>query len=1228
MNDNLIFLNDSVDNKTDDVIGFDSYVNKLSDAIDADAQMIAITSPFGSGKTSIIDLLIKKRDTVKNERILKVPMWSQLNNLDCQDKSNELHKNFLYQIGNAIDNRKGTYINRRLSGNYGLLKLHVNKPIYWILVVLSILLAIFGWVAKNYTDILISFLPFLKDVKDYIFPVSCFLALTFIIITITRAEIIFSSKNSENSRNIESDEIIDLYRNEIINRKGIIYSAVINILQRIPVIKYLFRFLNTKKYIVVIEDLDRSDDGSAVIKFLMELRKYYILSNANDKTHSNKIVFIVNIKPETSIFDELSQEDKAQYTDENGNLKQNLYAKLFDYILNLQTINIVDYDTILKGLLENKSNNIKKLLNLEKTSNLLEIPGMQWIIRGQEIDIREIKNRLNRAFLSYETLLSRFPDRINEIDFEKCCIASYVTTAFEEDFINTDDNAFEKLIEYSLIGKLDYNNCKNILALGYPMSTNYLDELIKLIEAQLISDDYRMYFYNYPKKSKILNNDEAIIQKAILYDENSDNLNSIVKDTLESGSDIIENSFKKLNQLKIKLPLSVMHTENLFLQAIKYSYDLVLSMFEKMNTSEASADKNIASIISILNYDKNRTAYNQSIIKDFCAIWETIFDEDSLLKLRSTICNHFANEIMWYKQLFSAPHSLISINELTQLSLSDGLDLIDIESDSFSEEYINYVVERFTKTESYTEELSQKVKSLIINTLDMFDYEDILNSCFMYMLHTKQIVPECEQIIISVIAPEDGYLDTEPVESYHQRKEIFDKYREVINNTPVEKIAKETLNNINSIDEFDTSYDYTEEVASLLIENGYNLMYILVCINIGIKIDFSSSNIITGIKNNISWLKEHSFEFLSIREQVIQNATNIFDYGFCFDDNFKQISEDEFKLLLRRKDINKNNILNFIPANADDTIVPYVAEYLNWSFINNSIAFEIIKSISKFDDSVINLFFDAINFTNAIQYYRFSNEKKKEVKKIFNNSLCLDTTKGMLRFMNNTRFLDSTFDKSLINNLNDDVDQELYVHIVDNRLGGYMTKHTLINITSLSRYPKFNNYNDICERLFREKKLLAYVIIKSRSLGKFEIDEEKRLDLLWETYIEIFTGSKFQDVQEYMSQNTEFLELIRDKQTYEDFDSTTLMRLSKIKQNVELLNEVFSRGQSFAINYFSVFDKGFVDYNSEKEFVKLLGENISVLKSDNVRNNAYNQLWDRSLKARYTTFRKANGCSY
>ena len=104
MDDKIIFLNNSINQKSEDAIGYDAYVDKLNTAINSGAKMIAITSPFGSGKTTIIDLLSEKRAVNKNEKILKIPMWSQLNCLTADDNNSiELHKNFLYQISSAID---------------------------------------------------------------------------------------------------------------------------------------------------------------------------------------------------------------------------------------------------------------------------------------------------------------------------------------------------------------------------------------------------------------------------------------------------------------------------------------------------------------------------------------------------------------------------------------------------------------------------------------------------------------------------------------------------------------------------------------------------------------------------------------------------------------------------------------------------------------------------------------------------------------------------------------------------------------------------------------------------------------------------------------------------------------------------------------------------------------------------------------------------------------------
>ncbi len=287
MDNELLFLNKSIDNKENDIIGFDTYVDKLDNAIESGAQMIAITSPFGSGKTSIIELLKKKRTTKTREKFLNIQMWSQLDGKNVKEKSCELHKNFLYQIGSAISQRKGTFINRRLSNNYGLLKLHINKPAYWALLVFASISALLGWLCKEHSNTVVEYIPFLEKLVDNLSIPLFILAAFLFLIVITGAEIIFSSKKSENSRAIEADEIIDLYRNEIIDDKGRWLYLICRWLKFIPFVKKI-PILTSRKYIIVIEDLDRSNDYDAVVNFLKELSKYYIVSN--DKKTTFKMI--------------------------------------------------------------------------------------------------------------------------------------------------------------------------------------------------------------------------------------------------------------------------------------------------------------------------------------------------------------------------------------------------------------------------------------------------------------------------------------------------------------------------------------------------------------------------------------------------------------------------------------------------------------------------------------------------------------------------------------------------------------------------------------------------------------------------------------------------------------------------------------------------------------------------------------------------------------------------
>ena len=164
----IIFLNTPISDNMQDVIGVDTYVRRLNYAIDSGAQMIAITAPFGSGKTSVIELLEKERASEllnarnvsknkvvsneskdenrkqnrqcrkrirewkkqrKNEKIIKISMWSQLYGEDSEDKINDLHRSFIFQFASQINHKRGTYIRRRLNPNYGLMKLHVKNII-------------------------------------------------------------------------------------------------------------------------------------------------------------------------------------------------------------------------------------------------------------------------------------------------------------------------------------------------------------------------------------------------------------------------------------------------------------------------------------------------------------------------------------------------------------------------------------------------------------------------------------------------------------------------------------------------------------------------------------------------------------------------------------------------------------------------------------------------------------------------------------------------------------------------------------------------------------------------------------------------------------------------------------------------------------------------------------------------------------------------------------------
>ncbi len=821
MSDNkkMIYLNTPITAKENDIIGLSVCADKLSDAIDEGAQMIAITSPFGSGKTSVIDLLQEKRAANKNEHILKIPMWSQLHQLENQ--TNELHKNFLYQISSLINHKRGTYISRRLSNNYGLLTLHANKQRSWLFFTIAILFGCAAWCVNYFSDNVENFIPILKDKSEYLTIALSIIAIYICIIVFTRAEIIFSSQKSEKERTIEEDEIIDLYRTEILK-----YGTRFGEWVRRKTKTCTRRPLREHKYIIVVEDLDRTNDGESVIEFLTELRKYYLPTNySNSKTarFKNEVVFIVNIKSESVLLSEIESKrikaiESNAIKDENEDIVANnhiskeyinehLFAKIFDYVLDLQTINIVDYETILEGLLEAKRDILSKM-ELKTSGKLIEIPGMFWIIRGKTLDIREIKNRLNKSFLIFETLQDRFSEKNDIISFEKCAIAAYLTTAFEHEFHLTDDMAFQKLIELNIKHELNLTSCKNILN---TTNDEYVKSVSELIESQLIDDTYRMYFYNYPKDSKIYSYSETIIQKAILYGEDSEELDSAIDNVINCNSSIIVDSFEKMNRLKLRLPPTVYWHEKLYIQALSYAENEIILWLDNFDKSKSAIDKNISEILRILGYDFPRKKYSSAQAKRFCDSWEKVFSEDGLLKLRACLCEQFPNEIIWYKSLFFGVHNIIKISEMQFLSVADCINLINIQNDKFGLNEVNYIVERFCEIDNVSNLDVEKIKSFLISAKSKISLAEASKSYLKFMRKLNDIIPEFESTIVEFLNTEPDDEDEDDCLVLVEKQEsIFIEYQELINQVDCKQLTNQTLTNISEIQKFNGYERYSE----------------------------------------------------------------------------------------------------------------------------------------------------------------------------------------------------------------------------------------------------------------------------------------------------------------------------------------------------------------------------------------------------------------------------------
>lgn len=1201
----VVFLDKTIKDKKEDVLGSFSDAVIISKAIDGGAEMIAVTSSFGAGKSSIIDLMTSyRKEQDKKEEVVKVSMWSQIcNNRFSQGNGDnetyrvEMHKNLLYQICSQLSLKKGSYIIQKLSPDYGVLKAQVKDQKYKYTAFVGIILLVLLWINEH----LYQLLPVCASsnvAKLLISLVAVFL----IILAIFNSEIIYSSHNTKQQKDKSIEELIDIFKNALIEAK-------------------VGEGNNRERIIVVVEDLDRTDNTQAVKQFLIQLRRFYIDSRTKTKNAVNPdVVFIVCLKNESCALED-------SYIKENN---EKLYEKIFDYIYDLSEINYIDYEFILTQLIEQKRGEIEALGLLGQGQAATNIDGIDWITYGENLSMRLIKDRLNRSLSKYITLKNRF-GLDTEISYTKCAAAAYVVTTYEEDFYKTDSNLFDDLIDAYITNELDqiiadYDD-QRITNLG----NDYLLFISNLIKDGIIDEEYRLYYYNYPWNSRVLNRDERIVQAALLHKKTVDSLEESVEAVKNSHSRIINESFEKLHRLGTHFPQIVFENEILYVEALRGYDDKVYEWLEGLGYSAEGIEKSAESIIRILNYDKSRNYYNEGIIEHICRIIVANANAEELLVLRGRICKYFPEEISLYKTLFVGTTPIISKDEIRSISVNDATLLINQDHAGFDISYLSALLNEINNGEKYDINL---LSDFFRSTLDTIEQETGDNSKAIVYIDFMKTTRCHDRLLASYVVNWENC-----IERFNQGKtvteglqnsfnEVIKKYTELINLLAAKDLDGAAIINIvklMSCDKINWELTFGESVIPYINVKEHGLVALYIYLKNEKAVPFNSSWVFETVNNSIEKITSNKKYFYELRWQLIrQKSTVITKYKLLFSDKCPIITKPELNAL-GNNTISDRTILSLVPASLiDENNAVYIAEFFSNRKQNNLFVKDYFSLISGTESAVAELLLSLSDFSN-IPYYKLPKKTKSKIKTAVEDSLSLNDETGMLHFMKYTKSLDAEFEvhfDELIKT--DEAFRKEYFAIVNSTLDETINA---ITVHVICQSPRYYDLNDKARNaLYASGEYKWYVVSGILHNDWFAYEKTKK-ENLWDTYAQLLL-SDLETTTEKMLLNKEFITDAMDEQVFkriEGQNESKRMRFAKVNQTKESLDEVYEYySNAFCIQYFSEI-AGFRDESAAMYFVEIVERDSDILKSDKVFKNTYEKLLNGTLRMRYTRARRKEG---
>lgn len=1181
------YINKPIANADFDEIGMEVYVDYLESAIEQQASMISVVSRFGTGKSSLIELLKRKYNgwekfgKHKCKRVYcQINLWSQLEEQnpeksDSNVKTLELHRTFLYQLIAAVHPKKSSYFSKRTSRNFGMFRISTENSFWNLWINLAVVLFLGAMLGQHFSEQIIGSGILGEKTLSILVLAGYAVCAVIVVLIILRTEIIFSSKNSEGNRQIEENELIDLYRENVLVPKKW-YKAIAS------------RVLGTKHIVVIIEDLDRTEDGESMYYFLKELRKYYIPYEQAESGFMNQVTFVVNIMPEDLL------REKCVCRPENG---EYIYDKLFDYSLNLNRINIDNFDAILEALIQEKREEFENLgIELHDSDNVHDIAGMQWIIYGKTLNLRQVKERLNDAILLYESLRKKFGPEYS--DFSKCAVVAYLRNAYSKEFYDLSDRMLEDMLNWyaTNLGSeeeflKEFGENEN--------GTDFLKTLYDLINSHLIDGNYRIYFFNYPKNSYLFTVQETQVRNLIIYDENlNPDMEEQIKRVQKGRPEVIISALDTVVELAKILPDAVLYSETIWNIGIEHYFDLLYERLEAYLGNVRNWSKEEYKIIEQVIHYKKGTELLYEVIGENT--------EDRITEIREYLLEKHKEQIAEFTGLFRMDTRPITIEELEQLEdvpLKVVLDMLPVSVDVLSGEVIDKVCERVRR--EHSKDNLQAAEGFYTKLAEKYEIGTVADDIIDYMLLRGLLLENLEKCIYM------GALEGEIAS---------DKYYHLLNGVRIEDISGVQLERIHNLNEpGNISIDICMRMKQEQMYADY--LQNMILLDAG-RVELEQNEVLEVLNENGKKIWDTYPEvFQKIRNWICTKYKN---EAILFEDFFKVPYP-----LITQKELRNINVLETaltlydagrVAEDEEDAFV----SYCNRQFRPSKEAFRIFQYIETMDEEMIPEVFYQLDM-KKVKFSGMSQEKKRKIVQELRVPLNLTTSMEIIRFMNFTECLLPEFEKEIADDLkNKDEDYEelrdAYISTINKM--GKITAETVKNIMAM---PTIRRYSDVInEELYKRKQYTYYISSKIQAKAEFFVEYD-RLEELWTYYLQIMkSAGGFKYSRSVMYKNLEFLKMIQDRGDYKGLPEESRMAMAQIPQDEGNLEEVLNYGEDFVIRYYSCI-AGFQSKRAAEKFVRLMKKYPQYAQNAGIYQWVHGKLVDGNLKRSYTNlFKKAN----